>query len=73
MATLAQLPDCLMTLVLNQHLTLAQAWAALETTLLFGEVLNFTQTAMLLEDQGNPQIAQVLWISEELGEWSTSH
>jgi len=71
MATLAALPDCLMTLVLNEHLTLAQAWTALEATLLFGEVLNFTQTAMLLEDQGNPQIAQVLWITEELGDWST--
>lgn len=73
MSEVAKLSGPLNDLVLAGHLTLAEAWAAMDEALLMGEWLSMSEAGLLLEEMGLESAAQVLYLSDQLNEESVKH
>ena len=73
MSEVAKLSEPLNDLVLAGHLTLAEAWAAMDEALLMGEWLSMSEAGLLLAEMGLESVAQVLYLTEQLTEESVKH
>lgn len=73
MSEVAELSQPLNDLVLMGHLTLAEAWAAMDEALLMGEWLSMSEAGLLLAEMGLESAAQVLYLSDQLNEESVKH
>lgn len=73
MSEVAKLSEPLNDLVLAGHLTLAEAWAAMDEALLMGEWLSMSEAGLLLAEMGLESVAQVLYLTDQLTEESVKH
>lgn len=73
MSEVAKLSDPLNELVLMGHLTLSEAWAAMDEALLMVEWLSMSEAGLLLAEMGLESAAQVLYLTEQLTEESVKH
>lgn len=73
MSEVAKLSDPLNELVLMGHLTLSEAWAAMDEALLMGEWLSMSEAGLLLSEMGLESVAQVLYLTDQLTEESVKH
>ena len=73
MSEVAKLSGPLNDLVLAGHLTLSEAWAAMDEALMMGEWLSMSEAGLLLAEMGLESAAQVLYLTEQLTEESVRH
>ena len=73
MSEVAKLSGPLNDLVLAGHLTLSEAWAAMDEALMMGEWLSMSEAGLLLAEMGLESAAQVLYLTEHLTEESVRH
>jgi len=73
MSEVAKLSGPLNELVLMGHLTLSEAWAAMDEALLMGEWLSMSEAGLLLAEMGLESVAQVLYLTDQLTEESVKH